>query len=110
MVKTIVRNIVSNAIKFTNINGEIIISASERNNEIEMSVSDNGMGIPPEVLKNLFNLDSSHKSKGTNAETGTGLGLILCKDFIERNRGTLTVESTLGKGSTFRITFPIYFR
>lgn len=106
MVKTTVRNIVSNAIKFTNTDGEITISSEERNHEVEMSVTDNGIGISPEVLNNLFNLDSSHNVKGTHNESGTGLGLILCKDFIERNKGTLTVESTLGKGSTFRITFP----
>jgi signal transduction histidine kinase/ligand-binding sensor domain-containing protein len=106
MVKTIVRNIVSNAIKFTNINGEILLSVQNREKEVEMSVSDNGIGISPVVLANLFNLDSSHNTKGTNNESGTGLGLILCKEFIERNGGTLSVESKLGKGSIFRITFP----
>ncbi|NWJ49913.1 MAG: hypothetical protein HXX14_03520 [Bacteroidetes bacterium] len=106
MVKTIIRNIVSNAIKFTNTDGEIILSTVERNAVVEMSISDNGMGMSPDILENLFNLDSSHKAKGTNNESGTGLGLILCKEFIERNGGTLSVESMPGNGSTFRITFP----
>ena len=106
MVKTIVRNIVSNAIKFTYAEGTIVLSVIEMAKEIELSVSDSGLGMTPQIIGKLFDIDSPHIIKGTNNETGTGLGLILCKDFIEKNKGTLKVESAPGKGSIFRITFP----
>jgi signal transduction histidine kinase len=106
MVKTVVRNLVSNAIKFTYANGNIGLNVEDRGIEIELTISDDGMGMSQHVLDKLFDLDTKHLIKGTNNETGTGLGLILCKEFIEKNKGSLKVESALGKGSTFRITFP----
>ena len=106
MVRTIVRNLVSNAIKFTYTNGNINISAREIGNKIELSVVDDGIGMAPLVVDKLFNLDSKNVIKGTNNETGTGLGLILCKDFVERNSGSIRVESSPGKGSTFSVILP----
>ena len=106
MVKTVVRNLVSNAIKFTYANGNILLNVEDKDKEIELTISDDGMGMSQHVLDKLFDLDTKHLIKGTNNETGTGLGLILCKEFIEKNKGSLKVESAPGKGSTFRITFP----
>ena len=105
MVRTIVRNLVSNAIKFTYANGNIRLTVVNKEKEIELSISDDGIGMSQEVVNKLFDLDNKHLIKGTNNETGTGLGLILCKEFIEKNEGSLNIESTPGKGSTFRIAF-----
>lgn len=107
MVKTILRNLISNAIKFTNESGEIIISAIVNNSLVEIGVADNGVGISPENVKLLFYIDTNVSTKGTAMESGTGLGLILCKEFVERNSGKIWVESEPGKGSTFIFTLPV---
>lgn len=106
MIQTVFRNLLSNAIKFTPNNGTIVLSTIIENDKITIAVSDNGVGIPAEDLKNLFGTDNQIRTKGTNDEPGSGLGLILCKDFIIRNNGELNVESTPGKGSTFSFTLP----
>ena len=104
MISTILRNLISNAIKFTNQGGEIAISAEKTAKEIFISVSDNGMGIAPERLEKLFSIGKSDSTLGTNKEKGTGLGLILCKEFVESHGGKIWVESKQGKGSTFYVT------
>ena len=107
MISTVLRNLISNAIKFTNLGGNIRISASSEPNGITVSVSDNGVGIPKERIETLFQLDESYSTQGTEKETGSGLGLILCKEFVEKHNGKIGVESTLGKGSTFYFSIPI---
>ncbi|MFZ4741791.1 MAG: PAS domain S-box protein, partial [Bacteroidales bacterium] len=105
--QTIIRNLVSNAIKFTPKGGQVIISAKSLfNNSVEISVKDTGIGIDNIMIDNLFRLDVNTSRKGTEGETSTGLGLIICKDFIEKLKGTLRVESEKGKGSTFYVTLP----
>jgi PAS domain S-box-containing protein len=107
MVETILRNLISNAIKFTNKGGEIKITSESVDKFIKLSVSDNGIGIDENILPKLFKIDENISSKGTYNETGSGLGLILCKEFIEMNKGKLTVTSKRGAGSTFSFTLPI---
>ncbi len=107
MSSTVFRNLISNAIKFTNPNGEIIISVEKKQNEFIFSVADTGIGIPQNSIERLFRIDQSFSTNGTNNEKGTGLGLILCKEFIEKHGGKIWVESKEGKGSCFYFTFPI---
>jgi PAS domain S-box-containing protein len=107
MLKTVLRNLVSNAIKFTNKNGAINISAEENSGNVTISVSDNGIGIPPDNLVKLFDITQVLTTKGTAKETGTGLGLLLCKEFVEKHGGKIWVESEEGKGSDFKFTLPI---
>jgi len=104
MINTVLRNLISNAIKFTHPGGKIIVSAEEIQNEIKVSVSDNGVGIPKNSIEKLFRIDENYSTPGTQKEKGTGLGLILCKDFIEKHGGKIWVESDEGKGSTFSFT------
>lgn len=106
MISTVLRNLISNAIKFTRKGGEINISAEKRAKEILVSVSDNGIGIAPKRLEELFRIDESNSTPGTNNEKGTGLGLILCKEFVENHGGKIWIESEEGKGSTFYFTLP----
>ncbi len=106
MIKTILRNLISNAIKFTSKGGKVKICSKIQNNFIETCVEDTGIGMSEETMNKLFRLDVSHTSKGTDQETGTGLGLILCKEFVEKNNGTIRVESEPGKGSRFIFTLP----
>jgi len=106
MIKTVMRNLVSNAIKFTPVGGEVKIMSVNKENTIEISVKDNGVGISQEDVELLFQIDKSFKRVGTNNETGTGLGLILCKEFVERNGGSIHIESTPGIGSIFTFTLP----
>lgn len=106
MLKTILRNLVSNAIKFTNNGGTINISAIQSDSDITISVSDNGIGIPPDSLAKLFDISEVLSTKGTADETGTGLGLLLCKEFVEKHGGRIWVESEVGKGSEFKFTLP----
>jgi signal transduction histidine kinase len=107
MINTVVRNLVSNAIKFTGRGGEIIVSSMLTDHFIEITVSDNGIGIPKDKIGKLFRIDEKMIQNGTENETGTGLGLILCKEFIERHKGKIRVESDLGKGSKFIFTIPV---
>jgi ligand-binding sensor domain-containing protein/signal transduction histidine kinase len=104
MVKTIFRNLISNAVKFTGINGEIEISAKNEGETIEFAIRDNGIGISEDNLKNLLENKEINTSYGTGRETGSGLGLILCRDFIMKNGGSFRVESKLNEGSTFYFT------
>ncbi|MEO5980156.1 MAG: tetratricopeptide repeat-containing sensor histidine kinase [Chryseolinea sp.] len=105
-VSTVIRNLISNAIKFTPVKGEIWINAHPDADTIRVSVRDNGVGMSDNVVKNLFRIDSKHSTKGTANEKGTGLGLILCKEFVEKNGGRLWVESGEGLGSIFQFTLP----
>lgn len=105
-INTVIRNLISNAIKFTPSGGEIKIDARESSNMVMISVQDNGVGISEDVIDRLFRIDKKHTTNGTSNEKGTGLGLILCKEFIEKNGGTIAVESQEGKGSVFTFTLP----
>jgi ligand-binding sensor domain-containing protein/signal transduction histidine kinase len=107
MIRTILRNLLTNAIKFTNRNGEVHVSVSANNGFCLLSVKDTGIGMSAEKAKNLFNIDVSSKTKGTEQEPGTGLGLILCKELVEKHGGMIQVESEAGKGSEFRVFLPV---
>jgi signal transduction histidine kinase len=107
MISTVLRNIISNAIKFTKPLGHISISVTETKSEVTVSVTDNGIGISKERIEKLFRLDESDSTPGTQNEKGTGLGLILCKEFIEKHSGKIWVESEAGKGSRFSFTLPV---
>jgi PAS domain S-box-containing protein len=107
MIHTVLRNLISNAVKFTHPGGRITISAKAENNaDVVVAVSDSGIGIPYDKIPLLFRIDENYSTKGTGNETGTGLGLILCREFIEKHGGTITVTSTEGQGSTFTFTLP----
>ena len=106
MLKTVLRNLVSNAIKFTNTGGTIKINAEENSESVTISVSDNGVGIAPDDLTKLFDISQVLSTKGTAKETGTGLGLLLCKEFVEKHGGKIWVKSEEGKGSKFKFTLP----
>lgn len=105
-VNLVIRNLMTNAIKFTNDGGEVIISAEDQENEWLISVVDNGVGMNDQVLKMLFDKTVPYTTRGTANEKGTGLGLILCKEFVEKNGGHIFVESREGKGSKFSFTVP----
>jgi signal transduction histidine kinase len=106
MVDAIIRNLISNALKFTHPGGYINISAQPADDVLTVSVKDTGIGIGADHLPQLFRIDTIHRRKGTARETGTGLGLILCKEFVEKNGGTIWVESEAEKGSMFSFTLP----
>ncbi|GAK55026.1 response regulator receiver sensor signal transduction histidine kinase [Candidatus Vecturithrix granuli] len=106
MLHTVMRNLVSNAIKFTEPQGVIEMSAISDEHEATISIADTGIGIPSEKIEKLFQIDEKFQRDGTAGEKGTGLGLILCKEFIEKHNGRIWVESKEGKGTTFRFTLP----
>jgi signal transduction histidine kinase/CheY-like chemotaxis protein len=106
MLKTVLRNLVSNAIKFTNNGGAIYINAKQTDSNTTISVSDNGVGISHDNKAKLFDVGQVLTTKGTAEETGTGLGLLLCKEFVEKHDGKIWVESEEGKGSEFKFTLP----
>ncbi len=107
MFKTILRNLISNAIKFTNSRGTIEVNAMRKDNFIEIAVSDNGVGMSEETLNKLFTIHANEKTLGTANEKGSGLGLILCKEFVEKHDGKIWAESEIGKGSYFKFTLPL---
>ena len=107
VLKTILRNLLSNAIKFTKSGGKIAISVIEKNNDVEFVVSDTGVGMSNQVSQKLFNIATNMSLPGTANEQGSGFGLILCKEFVEKLGGKIWVESQLGKGSDFKFTVPI---
>lgn len=106
MLKIILRNLISNAIKFTNTDGEIKISAEQIDYNVIITVSDNGVGVKPEFLNLLFDISEKITTIGTEYEKGAGLGLILCKEFVEKHNGKIWVESEVGNGSDFRFSLP----
>lgn len=108
MLGTVLRNLISNAIKFTNLNGEISINAIQNKDFCEITISDNGVGMDAEKCKILFNVAANKTTKGTANEKGSGLGLILCKEFVEKQGGNIWVESKEGHGSSFKFTLPLY--
>ncbi|MFO8236195.1 MAG: HAMP domain-containing sensor histidine kinase [Bacteroidales bacterium] len=106
MISTVLRNLISNAIKFTKPGGEIIVSVRKEKDESIVSVKDNGIGIPQNSIDKLFRIDENFSTHGTSNEAGTGLGLILCKEFIEKHNKEIWIESEEGSGSTFYFTLP----
>ncbi len=107
MLDFIFRNFISNAIKFTRQGGKIEINAQPKAQKIEIIIKDTGVGMDVETLNDLFRIDKTNSKKGTDGEEGTGLGLILCKEFINLHKSTIQVESTQGKGSVFKFSLPV---
>jgi len=107
MINTILRNLIINAVKYTNRRGEVKVKAKILNNAVQISVMDNGVGIKLETIEKLFKTSQKVSTAGTEKETGTGLGLILCKEFVEKHGGKILVESEVGKGSNFKFTLPL---
>ena len=105
--ESVMRNLVLNAVKFTHKEGKVIITATAiSNNTVEISIKDTGIGMNKEMPDKLFQLDANIGHKGTEGEPGTGLGLFICKDFVEKQGGKLRVESEEEKGSNFLFTLP----
>ena len=107
MLNTILRNLISNAIKFTSKGGIVNIFSEQNTSEITISVSDNGIGVSSEILSKLFDNTQKNSLKGTANEKGTGLGLLLCKKFVEKHGGKIWAESELGHGCVFKFTLPL---
>ncbi len=106
MIKTVLRNLISNAIKFTYRGRSVKLTAHREDGTIAIAVIDNGIGMTEEVKQKLFRLEEECTTAGTEQEKGTGLGLALCREFMERNNGKITVDSRSGVGSTFTVFFP----
>jgi len=106
MLRSVIQNLINNAIKFTKAGGQIVASSIEKSHLIEVSVEDTGIGIDPKLIHGLFSFDTIFTTNGTAGEKGTGLGLPLCKEFVERNEGKIWVETIPGKGSKFIFTLP----
>ncbi|HJR99454.1 MAG TPA: HAMP domain-containing sensor histidine kinase [Flavobacterium sp.] len=107
MIDTIVRNLLTNAIKFTNKNGEILVKMHKESKKAVVSITDSGIGMPDNVKETLFKTKGKVTQVGTENEMGTGLGLLLCNEFIRKHNGEIWAESELGKGSTFKFTLPL---
>ncbi len=107
MIHTVIRNLLSNAVKYTNFRGKIGISSKQAGKFVEISISDTGIGIKKENLDKLFRIDMNFITKGTDDEVGTGLGLIICKEFIQKSGGEIRVNSNYGKGSDFIFKIPV---
>lgn len=106
MVNTVLRNLISNAIKYSEDKGDVLITSQDAGDAVEITVSDKGTGIKEEDLEKLFRIDIRFSTKGTGGEEGSGLGLILCKKFIEKNGGEIWVKSENDSGSKFKFTLP----
>ena len=108
MINTVIRNLLSNALKYTSKNGTVKISSEIDDERAVIKVTDTGVGIQEEDLGNLFRIDVNYSTRGTEDEAGTGLGLILCREFIQRNKGEIGVKSTFGIGSEFFFSLPVH--
>ena len=108
MISTVIRNLINNAVKFSHKGGKVEVVVNGRDDFFEVLVKDRGIGIPKENMDKIFRIDQQYKSTGTSGETGTGLGLVLCMDFVEKNGGEIWCESEEGKGSSFHFTIPSY--
>ena len=107
MINTVLRNLLSNALKYTTKGGTVEISSEVSGDKVKIKVSDTGIGIQEENLEKLFRIDVNYSTRGTADEAGTGLGLILCREFIQKNNGNIEVKSTFGMGSEFSFTLPV---
>jgi len=107
MILTVLRNLVSNAIKFTPQGGKVLLGARLKNDSVEISIQDTGIGMPPQLIKNLFRIDRKVTRVGTAHEEGTGMGLIMAKEFIKKNGGSISLHSQEGEGSTFTVALPL---
>ena len=107
MISSVLRNLISNSIKFSNPGGKVIISAARKDLELIVEVEDSGVGIKPEILSGLFHEGERVSTRGTQNEEGTGLGLILCRELISKHHGKIWAESEVGKGSRFIFTLPL---
>ena len=107
MLRTVLRNLISNAIKFTNENGKITINTKNNQSYATITVTDNGTGISPNDMEKLWKINELHTTPGTKGEKGSGFGLLLCKEFVEKHNGKIWVESEYGKGSNFNFTIPL---
>lgn len=107
MLKTILRNLVSNALKYTSANGTVEIKTVSLADGIEITVKDTGTGIKKEDIEKIFKVGSNYSRRGTENEIGTGLGLLLCKEFVVKHGGKIWVESEEGKGSEFKFILPL---
>lgn len=108
ILETVVRNLITNSIKFTPIGGHITLSAQSVSDDVVISVKDNGIGMTPNQIHTLFSESHIHTNYGTEGEKGTGIGLKICKEFVEKNKGKIWVESQEGAGSVFNFTIPLY--
>ena len=108
MVKAIFRNLISNAVKYSNKKGNVTIDASVKDNNIEIEITDTGIGIDKTNIKELFRIDEKIIRPGTANESGSGVGLIICKDFIKRNNGSLSIDSVVNKGTKIYFTLPLF--
>jgi PAS domain S-box-containing protein len=106
MLKTILQNLISNAVKFTRIDGTINIYAIPYSDYLEITISDNGIGMSKRTIQNLFKMETNAPTAGTLNEPGSGLGLIICREFVEKHGGVIWTESKIGKGSSFKFTVP----
>jgi signal transduction histidine kinase len=106
MIETVFRNLIANAIKYSFPGGSILVNYEERENEFCFSVSDKGKGIAPEVRERLFKIEKAASERGTSGEAGTGLGLIICKEFVGKHNGKINVDSVVGEGTKFAVTIP----
>ncbi len=106
MINSVIQNLISNAIKFTHPDGEVKITSKCSQKFVEVSISDTGIGMSQEKIATLFQIDTPHNTPGTAGEKGTGLGLMLCKEFVEKNNGQIWVESRPDEGTTFRFSVP----
>ncbi|MEN8202050.1 MAG: two-component regulator propeller domain-containing protein [Bacteroidota bacterium] len=107
MINSVIRNLMTNAVKFTERDKKVEIKVSPKDQELEVSIIDEGVGIEQENMKRLFRIDEKFKSTGTAGEKGTGLGLIICREFVEKNGGEIKVRSKPGEGTTFSFTLPM---
>jgi signal transduction histidine kinase len=108
MISSVLQNLISNSIKFTNANGKIEISCVPNGKHITVKVKDNGVGMSQENVAKLFKIEENVSTPGTDNEKGTGLGLILCKELIEKNNGRIWCESKPGDGSEFYFSLPLW--
>ena len=106
MVNTVIRNLVNNAVKFTESGKIVEVNVRSEEKFVEVEIKDQGVGISPENLEKIFRIDVKYKTIGTSGEKGTGLGLILCHEFVQKNFGAIWCESEVGKGTSFFFTIP----
>ncbi|WP_346861437.1 HAMP domain-containing sensor histidine kinase [uncultured Draconibacterium sp.] len=106
-IKVVISNLFSNAVKFSNKDGEIKISHKRNETTVEICIADSGIGMSPKIIDGLFSIESGTQRKGTSNEKGTGLGLILCQEFMQMNKGKIWAESEVAKGSRFYFTLPL---